>query len=180
MNVLTDYETVGKQLVDSILQGEQDVSNRTVLGASVPIKLFQSLRIIGLGVAMEDMVGPGARALVYQAGQRLAEQIGTALAQKAAGDLQVYLGLVGDVCVALSIGMLVIEKLDLENNVGTVRLDECVSCAGLTGAKAPICHFETGMVAGFFRAFNGVNVKAIETRCHALGHDTCGIELTFY
>lgn len=33
------------------------------------------------------------------------------------------------------------------------------------------------MVAGIVRTFVDRPVKAVETRCHAIGDDTCGIEV---
>ncbi len=130
-----------------------------------------------MGSSIEAMVGDGARALVYQAGQRVGNALGQAVVEGAEKDLNKYLGLIGKVCLDLSIGLVVMEKMDSARGLLSLRVDECVSCAGLSGATAPICHFEAGMVGGIVRVFVGKDVKASETRCNAVGDKTCGIDV---
>ncbi len=171
------YDDAQSQLVKSIVEGRTEVSNRGTLGPLVPIQLFQALRIVGMGSALEEMVGGGARTIVYQSGQRLGDILGAALKPSAGGDLGRYVELVHKLCRDLRIGTVVAEKVDLANGLIVLRVDECVSCAGIENAKVPICHFEAGMVAGIVRSFVDRPVKAMETRCHAIGDDTCGVEV---
>jgi uncharacterized protein len=173
----SDYAEAENQLLTAILNGEEDIANRETLGPKVPIRLFQVLRMISLGSSMEEMVGGGSRALVYRSGQRLGEVLGRAVLPAASADLNKYLGLVRDVALKLSLGLVVPEKIDLGEGRLVLRVDECVSCAGIVSASAPICHFEAGMVGGLVRAFAGRDARAIETRCNAVGDRTCGIEV---
>lgn len=174
----TDYSVAEQLLLKNILGGDiKNVSNRMKLGATVPIQLFQALRLIGMGSSMEVMVGDGARAIVYQSGARLGHVIGSAVVPVAGKDITKYLGLVRDLCQTLTIGLLVAEKVDLSEGLLTLRVDECVSCAGIHGVNAPICNFEAGMVGGVVKAFAGREVKAVETRCHAVGDNTCGVDV---
>ena len=70
-----------------------------------------------------------------------------------------------------------VEKADNSAGKIVVRVDECVSCAGISGAKAPICNFEAGLVGGVVRVFVEKEVRAVETRCNAVGDGTCGIDV---
>ncbi|MFO0591605.1 MAG: V4R domain-containing protein [Polyangiaceae bacterium] len=171
------YDDAQSQLIKSIVEGRRDVSNRETLGPMVPIQLFQALRIVGMGTALEEMVGGGARTIVYQSGQRLGDILGNALKPSSGGDLGVYVKAVHDLCRELRIGTVSAEKVDLASGVLVLRVDECVSCAGIEKAKVPICHFEAGMVAGIVRTFVDKPVKAMETRCHAVGDDACAVEV---
>ncbi|RLB47702.1 MAG: 4-vinyl reductase [Deltaproteobacteria bacterium] len=173
----SDYDAAGGLLVQSILAGDTKVDNRERLGAKVPIQLFQAMRLVALGSAMEDMIGDGSRALVYQAGQRLGNVLGGAVMPQAEGDLDKYVGLIQGVTQELGIGFVVIDKVDLDAGEINMHLDECVSCAGITGMSAPICNFEAGMVGGLIKTFVGRSVKAVETRCHAIGDKTCGVDV---
>jgi predicted hydrocarbon binding protein len=164
-------------LLASILRGDANVANRMTLGPKIPIQLFQALRLIAMGSALEEMVGGGARALVYRSGQRLGEVLGRAVAPQAGKDLNKYLGIVREVSLKLSIGLVVAEKVDLSEGKLVLRVDECVSCAGIANATAPICHFEAGMVGGIVKAFANCDVRAIETRCNAVGDKTCGVDV---
>jgi len=40
---------------------------------------------------------------------------------------------------------------------------------------ARICHFETGFVAGIFETFVERKVRAVETKCNAMGEETCEV-----
>jgi hypothetical protein len=173
----SDYDHAASVLLDSILRGDGAVKNREQLGPMVPIHLFQALRLIGLGTAIEDMVGDGSRALVYQSGQRVGLVLGRAVVPKAENDLKKYMTIIRKVCLQLSIGQLVEEKVNLTSGQLTLRVDECVSCAGIQGTAAPICHFEAGLVGGVVKAFTNHEVKAVETRCNAKGDNTCGIDV---
>jgi uncharacterized protein len=174
---VTDYDTAEATLLKSILGGEREVKNRKTLGPMVPIQLFQALRLIGMGSSIEDMVGDGARALVYQSGQRVGQVLGNAVLPQAGKDLKKYVELVRAVCLQLTIGQVVLEKADNAKGRLTLTVDECVSCAGLSGAKAPICNFEAGLVGGVVRTFVNQEVKAVESRCNAVGDNTCAIDV---
>lgn len=173
----SDYANAEGKLLGSILRGEQGVANRATLGNKVPIQLFQVLRLIALGSSLEEMLGGGARALVYQSGQRLGATLGKALLPQAGSDLKKYLTLVREILQKLSVGVLVAEKLDSAEGRLVLRVDECVSCAGITQASGPICHFETGMVGGLVKVFVGKDARAVETRCNAVGDRTCGVDV---
>lgn len=169
--------SIQEQLLASILRGEHEVKNRQHLGAMVPIQLFQALRLVGMGSAIEDMVGDGADALVYRSGQSLGEILGNVALPQADNDLAKYVGLIRSICLKLSIGQVVVEKVALQDDLIKLRVDECVSCAGLEAADRPICHFEAGMVGGIVRTFTKTPVRAVETRCNAVGDGTCGIDV---
>lgn len=174
----SDYAMAEQMLLKSILGGDiKQVANREKLGPMVPIQLFQALRLIGMGSSMEMMVGDGARAIVYQSGSRVGNVIGSAVVPMAGKDIGKYLGLVRDLCQKLTIGLVVAEKLNLPEGQLTLRVDECVSCAGISGASAPLCNFEAGLVGGIVKAFAGREVKAVETRCNAVGDKTCGVDV---
>lgn len=174
----SDYDIVQEVLLGSILEGRTKVANRAALGATIPIQLFQALRVVGMGTALESMVGTGARALVYRSGQSLGELLGRAVLPHAEGELQKYFALIAKVCLQLRIGQVVPEEVKLSQRHLALRVDECVSCAGLEGADAPICNFETGMVGGLVQTFVNHPVRAVETRCNAIGDRTCGITVT--
>ena len=173
---MTDYSTAEASLLKNILSGAE-VKNRGNLGPMVPIQLFQALRLIGMGGAIESMVGDGARALVYQSGQRVGMVLGNVVLAEANKDLKKYVQLVRDLCIKLTIGQVVLEKADNDTGLLTLKVDECVSCAGIEGAQAPICNFEAGLVGGVAKPLVHKEVKAIETRCNAVGDNTCGIDV---
>jgi predicted hydrocarbon binding protein len=174
----SDYDKAGTALLASIVAGRRDIANRETLGPMVPIQLFQALRLIAFGSCVERLVGDGARALVYQSGARVGQVLGQAVLAQAGRDLGRYLELVRKVCLDLTIGQVVLEREDSAQGLLVLRVDECVSCAGVSGVSAPICNFEAGMVGGLVKTFVVRDVRAVETRCNAVGDKTCGIDVT--
>jgi len=173
----SDYQIAQDKILHSVFCGEFDIANRQNLGPLIPIRLFQVLRMVALGSNVEDMLGDGAPALIYHSGQSLGEVLGRAVLEEADNNFEVYVAQVELLCKKLSIGLLIPETVDLKAGVFDLRVDECVSCAGIDGVTSPICHFEAGMVGGIFKAFFNKNVKAKETKCNALGDDTCLINV---
>ncbi|MEQ1530999.1 MAG: V4R domain-containing protein [Methylococcales bacterium] len=174
----TDYQIAQQQIFEAIVSGEFGIENRIDLGPMVPIRLFQVLRMVALGSNVEDILGQGAPALVYQSGQGLGLTIGHIVSAASADkDLESYVGKIEQLCRQLSIGLLIPEKVDLKAGVLELRVDECVSCAGIHNVAAPICHFEAGMVGGIVKTFFNRNVRATETKCNATGDKTCLIRV---
>jgi predicted hydrocarbon binding protein len=175
----SDYEIASQIILQSILDDKSSIENRMTLGETVPIQLFQIMRMVALGTGMEGMIGTGASAMVYQSGVNLGRILGSAVNPTKDKDLDTYVGEIGLLCNKLSIGIVVPTKVDLDSGEIDFRVDECVSCAGVHSVSAPICHFEAGMVGGIVGDFLGHNVKATETKCNAIGDKTCAIATKF-
>ncbi|PPD49791.1 MAG: 4-vinyl reductase [Methylobacter sp.] len=176
-NNKTDYQLAQQQILDGIISGEFGIENRDELGPLIPIRLFQVLRMVALGSNVEDILGQGAPSLVYHSGHNLGLALGHIVAATADKDLDTYVGKIEQLCRQLSIGLVVPDKVDLNAGVLELRVDECVSCAGIHNVNSPICHFEAGMVGGIVKTFFNRNVKATETKCNALGDKTCLIRV---
>lgn len=173
----SDYQIAQNKILDSVFKGEFEIANRENLGPLIPLRLFQILRMVALGANVEDMLGDGAPALVYHSGQGLGQVLGQAVIEQADKNFEAYVGQIEQLCKKLSIGLLIPETIDIKAGIFEMRVDECVSCAGIDGVSSPICHFEAGMVGGFFKTFFNTNAKAKETKCNALGDDTCLIHI---
>lgn len=176
-NSKSDYQIAQQQIFEGIISGQFDIENRNDLGPLIPIRLFQALRMVALGSNVEDILGQGAPSLVYHSGQSLGLAMGQIAAANIDKDLETYVGKIKLLCRHLSIGLVIPDKVDLDSGVLELRVDECVSCAGIHNVSAPICHFEAGMVGGIVKTFFNRNVKATETKCNALGDKTCLIHV---
>jgi len=176
-NNKSDYQIAQQQIFEGIISGEFEIENRQDLGPLIPIRLFQALRMVALGSNVEDILGQGAPSLVYHSGQSLGLAMGQIAVANVNKDLETYVGKIKLLCRQLSIGLVVPDKVDLDSGVLELRVDECVSCAGIHNVSAPICHFEAGMVGGIVKTFFNRNVKAVETKCNALGDKTCLIRV---
>jgi len=144
--------------------------SRPVLGEEIPILIFRAFRVYS-GEYLKDLMGEkGAVVLFQNAGRELGRGLGEKLRDD---DLDRYLQNVQSFVKDSKIGLLVVDELDQKKAI--LRLDECITCAGMPNIGARICHFEVGFVAGVFENFVGRKVRATETKCNAMGEGTCEV-----
>ncbi len=136
----------------------EDISktDRPTLGDEVPVEVFRLLRIIG----MYSILGEGSGYTLYLAGKELGVEF----------DIKTVEGL-ATLLRKLKIGiMTVVESSD---NKIIVRLDECITCAGLPDIGKMICHFEGGIIAGAMEKIMKRPTKGVQTKSHTSGFDHC-------
>jgi uncharacterized protein len=78
-------------------------------------------------------------------------------------------------------------KLWEKNGLGEVELDrrtpltlnihDCFECIDLPIRGMPVCAFESGILSSLFSLYYGRQMKAVETRCYAMGSNLCRFEL---
>jgi hypothetical protein len=70
-------------------------------------------------------------------------------------------------------------KIELERlNPLTLNIRDCFECIDLPIKGEPACAFESGVLSSLFSAYYEQRMKAIETRCYAMGNNLCRFELT--
>ncbi|MFC1764745.1 V4R domain-containing protein [Planctomycetota bacterium] len=76
----------------------------------------------------------------------------------------------------LKIGILRIEKADLEELAFTLTVAEDLDCSGLPITDETVCHYDEGFIAGIFQAYTGKPFIAKEVDCWASGDRVCRFE----
>ncbi len=79
--------------------------------------------------------------------------------------------------INLKIGVLRIEKADMENLLFTLTVSEDLDCSGLPVFEESVCDYDEGFLAGIFEEFTGKSFTAKEIDCWALGDRTCRFEV---
>ncbi len=148
------------------------VDARPNLGGTVPVALFRALRVDGMMKGLDAAIGD-ASTLVYSAGRRVGAPIGKSVAGQANGDLGAFLGGVVNISRDLGIGVVSLVPDTLTDEAMTLRVDECVTCAGSEPIGKKICHFEGGFIAAVVEGFTGAPAIVTETHCNANGDDAC-------
>lgn len=73
----------------------------------------------------------------------------------------------------LKIGLLRVEKLDLENNDVVVTVAEDLDCSGLPATGETVCYYDEGFLAGIMAEYTGTPFQAKEIDCWATGDRVC-------
>ncbi len=73
----------------------------------------------------------------------------------------------------LKIGILRIEKSDLERLEFVLTVEEDLDCSGLPLMGETVCEYDEGFIAGILAAYTGKNFSAREIDCWASGARVC-------
>ena len=151
---------------------------RPTLGPTATVAMFRALRLIGVMEGLDSTLGKDASALVYNSGKHLGSELGKAILEKSGQDLGRYVQMLTAKLKELGVGLLSVPEVKLAEGFLRVRVDECITCAGMPNIGKAVCHFEGGLVSGILEAFLGGGKKCIvkETKCWASGDTTCEFE----
>jgi predicted hydrocarbon binding protein len=73
----------------------------------------------------------------------------------------------------MKIGILRIEKADIENGEFILTLSEDLDCSGLPELDFEICTYDEGFITSLFECFTGVTFNVKEIDCWCTGDRTC-------
>jgi len=80
--------------------------------------------------------------------------------------------------LSLKIGIVRVEKSDLEKMAFTLTMAEDLDCSGLPPADETVCEYDEGFIAGVFGAYAGREFDAREVDCWASGERICRFKVT--
>lgn len=148
--------------------------NRPKLGDEIPILVFRAFRLF-TEFNLEEIVGSkGTVTLLQSAGKQLGKQIAKEFPKE---NLDEFLERSVQYFYDNKIGILI--PTDISDNRMVLRLDECITCAGMPNIGKRICYFEVGLAAGLAESFLNKKVRAYETKCNANGEGTCEVTVEF-
>jgi len=75
--------------------------------------------------------------------------------------------------LSLKIGIMRVEKSDLEKMEFTLTVAEDLDCSGLPPADETVCEYDEGFIAGVLCAYTGLEFDAREVDCWASGERIC-------
>lgn len=79
---------------------------------------------------------------------------------------------------ALKIGLVRIEKSDLERLEFVLTVAEDLDCSGLPASGETVCEYDEGFIAGLLEAYTGRPFDAREIDCWASGERVCRFQAT--
>ena len=142
-----------------------DISSiaRPKLGADIPLALYRSLRIIG----MRQILGDTSGATLYMMGKKIGSMF-------PAGDVAGFKERIQE----LKVGIPEVEVVD-EDHV-TVKLYECITCAGFSFTGEMFCDMESGIIAGILEHVYEKKARSTQTKSWSVGYNYCEFEVLLY
>ena len=145
---------------------------RSNLGNEMPVlvyRLFQyTLRDILSREYGNDAAADLFRAAGHLAGMQFAKQI-----LDMSGDFDFFITNLQKRLIDLKIGILRIEKSDLEALSLTLTVSEDLDCSGLPVTDETVCDYDEGFIAGILESYTGKKFTVKEIDCWASGDRTC-------
>ncbi len=136
---------------------------RPELGEDVPLVLFRILRVI----AVRQILGESSGATLYMVGKQVGSMLG-------AKDLADFTAKIKE----LKVGIPEVEIID-EDHL-TVKLYECITCAGFAYTGEMFCDMESGIIAGLLETVYGKKAKSTQTKSWSAGFTYCEFEIFLY
>ncbi|OPY00342.1 MAG: V4R domain protein [Syntrophorhabdus sp. PtaB.Bin047] len=142
-----------------------DIKNivRPQLGEEVPLVLFRILRIIG----MRSILGETSGATLYMMGKKVGNMLQARTMEEFSETIR-----------QLKIGIPEVVTDD-EDHI-TVKLFECLTCAGFPNTGEMFCDMESGIIAGLLENVHGKKAKSTQTKSWSVGFNYCEFEVFLY
>lgn len=145
---------------------------RRKLGTDMPVFLYRLLQYSMKDILAKEYGQDKACELLRNAGFIA----GVSMAQNAldmSGDFDFFVANLANKFLELKIGVLRIEKSDLDKLSFTLTVSEDLDCSGLPVSGDTVCDYDEGLIAGILEAYTGRPFEVKEIDCWATGDRTC-------
>jgi predicted hydrocarbon binding protein len=147
-------------------------TGRSNLGPEMPIEVYRLMQYTINDELASRFGGDTAEDILRSAGFRA----GAAFAQNVMEKQDNFHDFVSECqkkLKAMKIGILRIEKADLEKLELVLTVSEDLDCSGLSTLGDTVCVYDEGFIAGILHDFTGKNFDVKEVDCWATGDRTC-------
>ncbi len=160
-----------KYLFDWSLLGDIQ-AGRPNLGKTTSLEVYRLMQFTIRDVLEQHLGDQEADAIFYEAG-KLAGKHFYQHFLAGAEDMDGFLLLTQRVLEELGIGILRIERADLDQGVIVLTVSEDLDCSGLPELDYEICVYDEGFFAALLESFTGKKFTVKEIDCWCTGDRTC-------
>ncbi|MEI7433733.1 MAG: 4-vinyl reductase [Methanomicrobiales archaeon] len=145
---------------------------RPNLGKKLRLEVYRLMQYTFRDVLEQDLGTEKADEIFYRAGMIA----GTEFYRHVIGDGLEFNDFVKKLQVSLremDIGVLRVEKTDIENGSFIFTVSEDVDCSGMPVLNYSVCTYDEGFIAGVMEAYTGKKFVVKEVDCWCTGDRTC-------
>ncbi len=149
---------------------------RPNLGPSMDVTVYRLMQFTLRDVLIQEFDPATADRLFYKAGELAGREFfKAAITQKT--DFAGFVQELEDLLSTLKIGILRVEKSDLQKMEFTLTVAEDLDCSGLPVCDETVCTYDEGFISGLILEFSGKKVDAKEVDCWCSGDRVCRFEV---
>ena len=145
---------------------------RPSLGKQTSVAVYRLMQYTMRAVLEKEYGDDKTRELLVQAGRLAGEEFCKNVLDTSLS-FNKFVAKLHDALVELSIGILRMEKSDLENFSFMATVSEDLDCSGLPIKGVTVCDYDEGFIEGIFSTYTGKNFEVKEVDCWTTGERTC-------
>jgi predicted hydrocarbon binding protein len=152
------------------------VEGRPNLGLDVPVAVYRLMQYTMRDILVKEYGDDTARLLFYKAGKLAGKHF-------CQNNLNIdltfseFIAELKKVLKDQKIGILRVEKADLNNMNIVLTVSEDLDCSGLPFMDDEVCEYDEGFIAGILKAYSGEEFLVKEIDCWAKGDRVCRFEI---
>lgn len=147
-------------------------ADRPNLGQTVPVSIYRALQYSIRHVLSEEFDNELANKILYKAGKLVGEKFCKDFLDIHL-DLPEFFTELKNVLLEQKIGILRIEKVDIENMEFLLTIAEDLDCSGLPFIDTVVCDYDEGFIAGIMKGYTGKDFSVKEIDCWGAGDRVC-------
>ena len=148
---------------------------RPNLGLTTDVSVYRLMQFTLRDVLIRDFGVEAATRVFYDAGKSAGTQLYKNLIPEGLS-FSKFIGALQDVLSQLRVGLLRVEKSDVENLAFTLTVAEDLDCSGLPVSDEEICTYDEGFIGGILLAYTGREFSVKEVDCWCSGDRVCRFE----
>jgi len=151
-------------------------SGRPNLGLNVPVLVYRLLQYTFRDVMIAELGVNKTNEIIIKAGKLAGKQFCENMLNRDL-DFNEFVSQLQKVLREQPIGILRIEKADVENMRFTLTVAEDLDCSGLPSTDEVVCQYDEGFLAGIMETYTGKPFYAKEIDCWASGDRLCRFDV---
>ena len=149
---------------------------RPNLGSTTDVSVYRLMQFTLRDVLIKRYDVETADRIFYEAGQTAGRHFYGNLITKR-DSFSEFVAELQDVLREMGIGILRIEKGDVENLAFTLTVAEDLDCSGLPACDEQICTYDEGFISGLLEAHTGKTFSVKEVDCWCSGDRVCRFDV---
>lgn len=151
-------------------------SGRPNLGSSMDVNVYRLMQFTLRDVLVKEYGSEAADRVFYEAGQHAGKSFCRELLNKN-NEFNDFVIELQDKLKALKIGILRVEKADMDSMHFTLTVAEDLDCSGLPVCDETICTYDEGFINGVLLEYSGTNFDVKEVDCWCSGDRVCRFDV---
>ncbi len=153
------------------------VEGRPNLGATTDVSVYRLMQFTLRDVLIKELGPEAAERIFFEAGKSAGTHFYKKLITRKHAEFHEFVEELQELMVKLGVGIIRVEKADLDQLTFTLTVAEDLDCSGLPVCGEEICTYDEGFIAGLFLSQTGREFHVKEVDCWCSGDRVCRFEV---